>query len=228
MSILIDRFIDNLEHPENCPHCHKHIYPEFKQFFHAEDKSSRDVIIYVVWGCSNKKCERTFVSSYIISEKEEIMMVEFMGFLDGYPASPAWPKTILNLKSKFINTYNQALKAENQGLDEIAGMGFRKAIEYLVKDYLIGKNAALKGTIENMQLAKVINDHFIDPKESDLKDLLVRATWLGNDLTHYLKYHVNFDINDLKELISLVVDEIHSIEQKRHYINKIQSKYNKP
>jgi hypothetical protein len=44
-------------------------------------------------------------------------------------------------------------------------------------------------------------------------------------MTHYLRYHENFDINDLKQLIQLVMDEIHSIEQKRHYIENIQSKY---
>ena len=113
------------------------------------------------------------------------------------------------------------------GLDEISGMGFRKSIKYLVKDYLIQRDSNLEGKIEDNLLAKVILENFTQPQENDLKDLLQRATWLGNDMTHYLKYHENFDINDLKELIQLVMDEIHSIEQKRHYIANIQSKYKK-
>ena len=112
-------------------------------------------------------------------------------------------------------------------LDEIAGMGFRKAIEYLVKDYLLQADSNLEGKIEDRPLAKVISENFNSQQETDLKGLLIRATWLGNDMTHYLKYHDNFDINDLKKLIKLVMDEIHSIEQKRHYITNIESKYNK-
>lgn len=46
-------------------------------------------------------------------------------------------------------------------------------------------------------------------------------------MTHYLKYHDNFNIDDLKQLIKLVVDEIHSITQKIYYIENIQSKYTK-
>lgn len=38
---------------------------------------------------------------------------------------------------KFIEIYNQALKAEAIELNEISEMGFRKALEFLIKDYVI-------------------------------------------------------------------------------------------
>ena len=55
-----------------------------------------------------------------------------------------WPLSIKELKSgffegersKFIDVYNQSLEAEIKGLDEIAGMGFRKSLEILVKDFV--------------------------------------------------------------------------------------------
>src|ERR1043166_3097052 len=73
----------------------------------------------------------------------------FSRFLNGLPKGPIWQEPISNLKngnstdpdhpeeSKFIKTYLQSLVAESNGLDEIAGMGYRKAIEYLVKDWAI-------------------------------------------------------------------------------------------
>jgi hypothetical protein len=203
----------NVLNPDKCPHCHQGIEP--KEIYTCS-YSMRSLCIYQ---CTYRGCFKHFVAVYTGNE--------FSGFLDGTPDPPYWPNIILKMESKFIPTYLQALEAENRGLDEISGMGYRKAIEYLVKDYLIGRNAELKGVIEDQLLSKVISENFNHTQESDLKDLLKRAAWLGNDMTHYLKYHDNFDIKDLKELIKLVMDEIHSIEQKRHYIQNIQSKYNK-
>lgn len=208
----------NIEHPSQCPHCHNGIEPRLLSQSAEKDFS------YSIWKCTFRDCGKQFVVVHSILESGQINL---NGFLDGQPIGPYWPETIKNLKSKFIETYNQALKAEYFGLDEIAGMGFRKAIEYLVKDYLIQRDNTLEGKIEDKLLASVIGENFNSSQETDLKDLLQRATWLGNDMTHYLRYHDNFDINDLKELIKLVMDEVHSIEQKRHYIANIQSKYKK-
>ena len=218
MRIEHNNFVSNVQNPSQCPHCHNGIEPR-----HIHQSIER-TINYSIWKCTFRDCGKQFIAVHEVIGQGQ---AKFVGYLDGSPIGPYWPDTIKNLKSKFIDTYNQALKAEYSSLDEIAGMGFRKAIEYLVKDYLIQRDSGLEGKIEDKLLANVIGENFNSPQEADLKDLLQRATWLGNDMTHYLKYHENFDINDLKELIKLVMDEIHSIEQKRHYIANIQSKYKK-
>jgi hypothetical protein len=218
MKFVANNFECRVDNPSQCPHCHNGIEPR------AISQNIEQGINYSVWKCTFRECGKQFIAVHQVVGQGQ---AKFVGFLDGQPIGPHWPETIKNLKSKFIETYNQALKAEYSNLDEIAGMGFRKAIEYLVKDYLIQRDSALEGKIEDKLLASVIGENFNSPQETDLKDLLQRATWLGNDMTHYLKYHENFDINDLKELIQLVMDEIHSIEQKRHYIANIQSKYKK-
>lgn len=41
---------------------------------------------------------------------------------------------------QFVKVYNQALKAEEFSLDEIAGLGYRKALEFLIKDFAIYNN----------------------------------------------------------------------------------------
>lgn len=220
MQFVYNNFQINVDNPSTCPHCHNGIEPR------PISQNTEKGINYSVWKCTFRDCGKQFIAVYQAAGQPQ-GHAKFMGFLDGTPVGPYWPDTIKNLKSKFIETYMQALKAEYAGLDEISGMGFRKSIEYLVKDYLIQRDSELAGKIEDKLLANVIVDNFKSAQEADLKELLQRATWLGNDMTHYLKYHENFDINDLKELIQLVMDEIHSIEQKRHYIANIQSKYKK-
>lgn len=211
-----------VEHPSECPHCHVPNEPRPVAQFPGVGPNKTDVC-YTLWKCTYRDCRSFFVAVYNITTG--FSNADFVRFLDGTTVPPQWPDTIIKMESRFAETYLQALEAEARGLYEICGMGFRKAIEYLVKDYLIQRNPGLVGKIEDAKLAAVIGQNFNDPREADLKDLLERATWLGNDMTHYLQYHINFDLNDLKELIRLVVDEIHSIEQKRHYIANIQSKY---
>lgn len=223
MEFVFDNYTYNIENPSSCPHCHNGIEPmPFSQF--SGKGPGNSFVSYSTWKCTFRESKRIFVAVHNLLGQGQ---ATFKGFLDGTPIGPHWPESILKLESKFIETYMQALQAEYLGLDEISGVGFRKAIEYLVKDYLIQKDSSLKGKIEDTLLAKVISENFSDPQESDLKELLQRATWLGNDMTHYLKYHEKFDIGDLKKLIKLVMDEVHSIEQKRHYIANIQSKYKK-
>jgi hypothetical protein len=218
-----NNFRYDIENPSTCPHCHNGIEPrQINQ--HADKGPGNSEVSYSIWRCTHRECRRIFVAVHTILGSGR---AEFQSFLDGSPIGPHWPESILKLDSKFIPTYIQSLQAEYAGLNEISGMGFRKSIEYLVKDYVISKDASLVGKVEDAPLSSVISSNFNDPQESDLKDLLERATWLGNDMTHYLQYHENFDIDDLKELIKLVMDEIHSIEQKRHYIANIQSKYKK-
>lgn len=43
----------------------------------------------------------------------------------------------MNQYPDFASLYRQALAAEGYGLTDISGMGFRKALEFLVKEYAI-------------------------------------------------------------------------------------------
>ena len=123
-------------------------------------------------------------------------------------------------QTRFIQTYLQSLTAENDGLDEIAGMGFRKSIEYLVKDWAIQSNPDDAEKINKMWLGSVIETYY----DGDLKGILERATWLGNDQTHYNRLFEEFDINDLKELIGLIMVELDRQYKMKHYIDTIEKR----
>src|SRR5690606_21678693 len=157
---------------------------------------------------------------------------KFNRFLNGLPKGPDWPKPIIELQSgnsstqehteqtRFVKTYLQSLVAENSGLDEWAGRGVRKAIEYLVKDWAIQSKPEDRDKIESSWLGAVIKDYY----NGDLKEILERATWLGNDQAHYNRLFEEYDIDVLKELIALIMVELDRQHKMKHYIATIQKR----
>ena len=216
-----------VKEPNICPHCHVTNNPHQK--FQSQTRDTDDSHCnYQVWQCSNQECQKLFGILY----KKIDGKVKIASVLNGLPKGPDWPKPILELrdgntigneqetKSKFIKTYLQSLEAESYGLDEIAGMGYRKAIEYLVKDWAIQNNPEQKKQILGKWLGSTISDYY----EGDLKEILARATWLGNDQAHYNKLFEEYDIEILKELIDLIMVELDREFKKKHYIETIQKR----
>jgi len=116
---------------------------------------------------------------------------------------------IKGISPDFCAIYEQAQKAEQHGLELVAGPGYRKALEFLIKDYIISgfteKDEALaakKDTVEKTQLGTCIATHI---KNENIKGIAKRAAWLGNDETHYVRKWEDKDLQDLKKLIRLTL-----------------------
>jgi hypothetical protein len=90
------------------------------------------------------------------------------------------------------------LKAEQEQLDLIAGIGYRKALEFFVKDFVIINNLGDKKKIANMLLKSVI-DTYID--DENLKTFATASTYIGNDETHYTRKHSDKDLASLKKYL---------------------------
>lgn len=112
---------------------------------------------------------------------------------------------VAKLSPSFVKIYNQAFTAEAAALDEIAGVGFRKALEFLIKDYCISKHPAQTEEIKKTFLGACIQKFVTD---ANVKKCGERATWLGNDETHYVRVWQAHDISDLKKLIRLTLNWI--------------------
>jgi hypothetical protein len=129
--------------------------------------------------------------------------------INGKPKGVTYSQTIRDISSNFIDIYEQAEQAENIGLKDICGVGYRKALEFLIKDYIIKNDPSLKQTVEKKLLATCINNHIQNQR---IVDIAKRAVWLGNDETHYIRKWEGMDITHMKQLIALTVHWIETEE----------------
>ncbi len=156
-------------------------------------------------------CEKCFISTYIAEEipNREELKYKTVELVYSEPIKKI-PKTdfskyINQFSPKFVEIYNQTEQAEQTGLNELAGMGYRKALEFIVKDFAIKLNPDKKSDIESMLLSQYINTYINNPK---IKTLAEKSAWLGNDETHYIKKHSDRDVSDLKNFINACVSYI--------------------
>ncbi|MCR6515314.1 DUF4145 domain-containing protein [Clostridium sp. LY3-2] len=180
-----------LDKIEECPICNVGISPDIKAIFnHNEDE-------YLISICPS--CEEVFIIKYGFGSGGNFR------FIDIFPKNEKdtiFDDKIEEVSQQFIKIYEQASKAEKNGLDEIAGMGYRKALEFLIKDYVSKINSDQEEEIKKMLLSRCINDLIENPK---IKSMAQRAAWLGNDETHYIRKWEDKDITDLKNIIDLTV-----------------------
>lgn len=109
--------------------------------------------------------------------------------------------------------YVQSLRAEQEHLDLIAGIGYRKALEFFVKDFSILTNPGDEEKITKMSLKQVIED-YIEDKE--LKTCALASTYIGNDEGHYYRKNPDKNLADLKNYIHGV---IYYLEMKLNFLD---------
>ena len=100
----------------------------------------------------------------------------------------------------FCEIYVQAQMAEQEGYSQICGLGYGKALEFLIKDYAISLNSTDAEAIKKVSLSECIKNHIPDDELRNSADL---ARWLRNDETHYLRKFESTDASDLRGLIDI-------------------------
>jgi len=196
MYVTIDKSLVELVYtPEICPFCHKSMTPNFLYGYN----NPKDKLMEALFSCPNDNCKKTFIGYFT----KNGIRYQFTGeTTQGKLVFRTFNEHINSVSPNFTIIYNEALSAEQQNLKEICGVGYRKALEFLIKDYAISKFEAKRDEIEKNFLAKVIGDYVTD---SNIKSVAKRAAWLGNDETHYVRKWEGKDLKDLKSLIDLTV-----------------------
>lgn len=210
LSNLSENHDFKLEIPSQCPCCHTALSPVFLDSFYIAKNSyssSECGELFSLYFCP--KCEKCFLAHY----KVDILGYRYQStgtltHLTPYGSEKtAFSNKIVSLSPSFVEIYHQAEKAENIGLSEICGLGYRKALEFLVKDYAIAFNPDDSDAIKSKMLSPCITD-YIDNKR--IKSLATASAWIGNDETHYLRKHEDYNLNHLKAFISAIVSYIDS------------------
>lgn len=108
-----------------------------------------------------------------------------------------FPSIIEDISPEFINIFRQSEKAERAGLNQLTGPSYRRALEFLIKDFLSNKFPDQSERIRVIPLKQCI--HKINNEQ--IQKLADASAYIGNDLTHYDKRNEYSDISLLKELI---------------------------
>ncbi|HJF86755.1 MAG TPA: DUF4145 domain-containing protein [Companilactobacillus farciminis] len=220
-----------IEYPEICPECGSTMFPvNLSEGMEIASKVDSTCFLgYIVFMCSKIKCRNIFIQSYQVFQDTEgddpyqLTAVKLNHNLLP-PVNLEIDNRISTISRNFINIYKQALQSELVGLDQISGVGYRKSLEFLVKDYLIHIKPNDADNIKKLFLGTVINNYLKD--QPDLQNLATAATWIGNGETHYINEYSPEDIQDMKDYIksfSYFVSSKLAIEEATRRVNHNRS-----
>jgi hypothetical protein len=152
--------------------------------------------------CAFRDCQRLFTAYYQVATGNRSHFVLLGTSFGSEKPATTFAEVIKTLSPSFVTIYEQAEIAERRNLLEICGAGYRRAIEFLIKDHSIATNPERKADIEKMPLGHCIKEFVTDLK---VKSVASRAVWLGNDETHYVRKWEGKNLEDLKSLIRLTL-----------------------
>ena len=220
MSREIDAFTVDA-YPEVCPICHHAIQAKFlvNTALSHPDFPEKQEILSACFRCPRSSCGNPFISYFLYPHPGNTRWRYSRSVPKRY-VPPVFDERIKKLSPQFVQIYGQALQAGRTGLDEIHGVGLRKALEFLIKDYCIFKNPNKNDEIKKTFLGNCIKAYVTD---TNIKVCAERATWLGNDETHYLRQWNTHDIKDLERLITLTCNWIVNEQMTDEYVSSMIS-----
>jgi hypothetical protein len=201
--------------PDECPVCHFSVQPNEIDWALASSNSGPETLLEVIFQCPRHDCQHLFIARYWRDDSVretgfriwDPVQFRLLEAVPATPVRPSFPPEIAQGFPTFVEIYGQALAAEAYKLDQVAGPGYRRALEFLIKDYCISQHPADEQAIRALLLSVCIREYVENPQ---VKIAAERAVWLGNDETHYERRWDSMNIENLKELIQLTVNWIHS------------------
>lgn len=193
------------DEPTICPMCKHAIKP---QELHMATYSNNDGAWFLSAQYLCKHCYQTFITLHscsLVGDKNDYEKSYTSNLLYSAPnhfIEKEFDDALAALSPQFVKIYNQSLAADAAMLDEIAGLGYRKALEFLIKDFCVHIYPDAEDKIKNLPLSKCIAEYV---NSSEIKALATRAAWIGNDEAHYIRKQEEHDISDMKRFIQAAV-----------------------
>lgn len=194
-----------------CPNCKRPTNPDLVgSSYHKLDNT--DVSLSATFRCLG--CRHFWVEEFLLRRdltNEEI--ISHVIVKPNLPSDIPISDDVETVSPIGKQIYVQALKAEHEQLDHIAGIGYRKALEFFVKDFSIVTNPDDEDKIIKMSLKQVIEKYI---KDEDLKTFALASAYIGNDEGHYYRNNPDKDFTDLKNYLHGV---IHYMEMKLNFLD---------
>ncbi len=188
--------------PDECPICHRGIDPRFLAGVVRSSAEMEEADVELVFQCPRRDCARAFIGRYrgLYDQGLGDYLMELRGTAPHTPPAAAHPDEVAAVSPRFVSAVAQARAAEAWGLGELAGCGYRRALEFLVRDFCARRSPADVAAIRRKALGHVIEDHVDDP---GVRECARRAAWLENDEAHEPRRWQEKDIALLKDLLAL-------------------------
>ena len=157
--------------PTLCPHCGVSTDAVCRDARALPFSSAGGQLHFVsfAWACT--ACGRHFVSCHVADKGQSTAALVCV-----YP--PAAP--VQDLSPRFVDLYRQAQAAEDLEAWDVAAMGYRAALEVLLKDYAIRALGRDEKAVARSKLADLIVEVF---HEQELVNCADVVRLLGNDYT---------------------------------------------
>lgn len=173
--------------PATCPHCGIGVDAPFVRKCVFETEAGA---LLMAATCKCTSCQRYFFFTCLHDGKSA-------------PSVCIWPNSdspysndnLSAISPRFIDIYNQALRSESRGDIDIAAIGYRTALEILVKDYAINELGLDADEVSKQSLCNAIGEYL---KQEDLVKTADVVRIFGNDYVHYKEKYPDKDFHILK------------------------------
>jgi len=125
--------------PNKCPQCHHAIDPRQIGIVVRKEVVMGSATVELIFQCPQEDCLRAFIGLYIgdYSQHTRSHMMMLRATSPFIPEPPEHSSEVRAVSPQAVAIYREAAAAEAWNLKEIAGCGYRKALEFLVKDYCV-------------------------------------------------------------------------------------------
>ncbi|MFS4464713.1 hypothetical protein ACMFKE_04840 [Staphylococcus haemolyticus] len=194
----------NINLPKSCPFCEQVQTPFVKSSSGLEQNESLFSVIFI---CN--ECKQHFLMQYKkqVTTNYNTIYNSTPVYISYKSSNEKFSQDLTECSPEFIKIFSQLNIAEKHNLNDLLKLGYRKAIEQLVWDYLIkfenkSENSLQKKTFP--ERIKLLNF----PQTQWLSDLIA---WIGNDGAHPYQRHENLTIEDMKRLSDIIIKNIESL-----------------
>lgn len=185
--------------PKFCPHCGAVNNPKSQILSRNKIKTSdkEESVISITHFCN--ACNKSHFSIEVQNDDNSFSIKSI--YPETQPTLLA--EEVIRLSPRFAKVYADSEAAEQRGATELAGTGYRSALEILIKDYALKYSGDNKEAIAKLNLSSAIQKYF----NGDVFNAAEVVRLLGNDYTHWEKQY-DFKLSQLKAYLDIFVSNI--------------------
>lgn len=182
--------------PAQCPHCGICCDPLILgSTFISPFTAKPPQFVFLIFQCT--ACKKLFTATYEVTNGKSHICC-----MTPFKPSTFSDELIEKISPRFIEVYNQALRAKDNKDLNLAAIGYRSELEILIKDYAINELNEPPEKVIKLKLFEAISNYLPENMLSTAD--VVRI--LGNDHTHYERKYPELDFNLLQKYMDIFIN----------------------